>query len=220
MKRKCAKEALKLISDGMIVGLGGGSTIAYLVEYIAKQKLDIKIVSPSTTTLKLCLEKGLVVLPMWSVDHIDLAFDGCDEVDLQLNCLKSGGAIHTKEKIIASMADDYVLLVDESKVYEKLPLFMPIAIEVFPEALSYVMKCLSAMNADVKVRSTTSKDGGTISDNGNVIVDAKFSDVKDLKQLNKELMKICGVIDISLFYQIASLVISVDEDHIRYIGEK
>lgn len=72
----------------------------------------------------LCLKHQLCVVPTWSVDHVDIAFDGCDEVDLRLNALKSGGAIHTKEKIIASMANDYVLLVDESKVFEKLPLIM------------------------------------------------------------------------------------------------
>ena len=220
MKKRCAREALKLIKNGMIVGLGGGSTISYLVEYIQESQLDIKVVSPSTTTLKLCLEHNLTVLPTWNVDHIDIAFDGCDEVDLQLNCLKSGGAIHTKEKIIASMADQYVLLVDESKVYETLPLHLPIALEVFPEALSYVIRCLKNMKADVEVRPTSSKDGGTISDNGNYIVNALFNNVNDLKTLNDCLLNICGVIDTSLFYEIASQVISVDEDRVRYITKE
>ena len=121
MKERCALAALKYIKPGMVVGLGGGSTISYLVKFIKEENIDIKVVTPSFQTAKCCIENGLNLIPAWSIDHIDIAFDGCDEVDLSLNALKSGGAIHTKEKIIASMADEYVLLVDESKVFEKLP---------------------------------------------------------------------------------------------------
>lgn len=220
MKKRCAYEALKLIHDGMVVGLGGGSTISYLVSYIQESNLDIKVVSPSSTTTWLCIEKGLTVLPTWCIDHVDIAFDGCDEVDLNLNCLKSGGAIHTKEKIIASMADEYILLVDESKVYEILPLNLPIALEVIPEALAYVLKCLKQMNANAEVRPTSSKDGGTISDHGNYIVNAKFENIQNIKQLHDDLLNICGVNDISLFCGIATKVISVDEAALRYIGGK
>ena len=107
MKRKCAKEALSYIKDKSIIGLGGGTTISYLVSYIKESELDVKIVTPSFETEKLCIENGLVVLPTWSVESISVAFDGCDEIDKELNALKSGGGIHTKEKIIASMADEY-----------------------------------------------------------------------------------------------------------------
>lgn len=220
MKKRCAHEALKLIKDGMVVGLGGGTTISYLVEFIQEKNLDIKVVSPSMTTLQLCIKYGLIVLPTWSIHHVDIAFDGCDEVDLDLNCLKSGGAIHTKEKIIASMADEYILLVDESKVYEKLPFHLPIALEVLPDALSYVMNCLSQLGAMVKVRQTNQKDGGIISDNGNYIIDALFNNVKDIQQLNSQLSSICGIVETSLFYHIATKVIAVDENHTRYIGGK
>lgn len=217
MKQRCAREALKLIKDGMIIGLGGGSTIAYLVDYVKEAALEVKVVTPSFTTAKLCLENGLVVLPTWSVDHVDVAFDGCDEVDLNLNALKSGGAIHTKEKIIASMADDYILLVDENKVFETLPFNLPVALEVIPESLGYVCRKVKAMNGEIEIRPTKSKDGGTISDNGNYILNAKFSEVEDLKQLNDDLLAICGVIDISLFYNIATKVISVDEEGYRIL---
>ena len=192
MKQRCAREALKLIKNNMTIGLGGGSTISYLVGYIKEAQLDVKVVTPSLSTAQSCIKNGLHLLPTWAVDHLDIAFDGCDEVDLKLNALKSGGAIHTKEKIIASMADDYVLLVDESKVFEQLPLNLPIALEVFPEALSYVTKKLNNMNA-------------------------KFEKVEDLKKLNDDLLAICGVIDTSLFYNIATKVISVDQEGSRVI---
>jgi len=105
LKKICAKEAMKYIKNGMIVGLGGGRSIAYLIEYIKEDKnLKVKVVTPSTKTKMLCIENELEVLHTCSVDKIDVAFDGCDQVDKALNALKSGGGIHTKEKLIASMA--------------------------------------------------------------------------------------------------------------------
>lgn len=104
MKKKCAMEALKYIKDKSIIGLGGGSTISYLVSYIKETGLDVEIVTPSSVTERQCIENGLKVVPAWAVDSISVAFDGCDEIDNNLTALKSGGGIHTKEKIIASMA--------------------------------------------------------------------------------------------------------------------
>lgn len=83
MKKKCALYASKLVKDGMVVGLGGGSTISYLVDYV-KDK-DIKVVSPSSKTVLLAQKAGMTVLNTQYVDHVDIAFDGCDEVDSHLN---------------------------------------------------------------------------------------------------------------------------------------
>lgn len=217
MKQKCALEALKYIKDGMIVGLGGGSTVGYLIEYLASKQMNIQIVTPSYQTASLCIKHHLQVVPTWSVHHIDIAFDGCDEVDLQLNALKSCGAIHTKEKIIASMADDYVLLVEESKVFETLPFHHSVTIEVIPEAMSYVKKQVEKLNAMVSMRKSSAKDGYTISDHGNFIMEAKFNDVKDIAQLNHDLHQIVGIVDTSLFVEIATFVLSVDDMYVRVI---
>ena len=105
MKQLCAKEALKYIKDGMCIGLGGGSTIGYLAEYLAKEERKITVVTPSDDTAELCKNLGLMVLSLEMTAHINIAFDGCDELDKELNALKANGAIHTKEKIIASMAE-------------------------------------------------------------------------------------------------------------------
>lgn len=217
MKERCAREALKYIKDGMVVGLGGGSTISYLVAYIADRGLDVSVVTPSYQTATLCLEHQLPVLPTWVVDHVDIAFDGCDEVDLELNALKSGGAIHTKEKIIAQMADDYVLLVDETKVYEKLPFNKSVAVEVIPEAKAFVTKQLTALGVEVKMRTSAAKDGYTISDQGNFILDAYFKDVADIRALAEALHKIAGIVETSLFVDEVSFVLSVDDLSVRII---
>lgn len=217
MKQKCALAALKYIKDEMIIGLGGGSTVGYLVEMIAEKKMNIQIVTPSYQTASLCLQHHLKVIPTWSVDHVDIAFDGCDEVDLNLNALKSGGAIHTKEKIIASMADDYVLLVDESKVFEKLPFDHSITLEVIPEAKNYVIKQIEQLGGQACMRTSLTKDGYTISDHGLFIMEAKFDDVCDIKQLNEDLNSIVGIVDTSLFVNLATFVLSVDDMHVRVI---
>lgn len=218
MKQKCAREALKYIENGMTVGLGGGATISYLVEYLEKENLDIQVVTPSYQTASLCLEHHLTVLPTWSVDHIDIAFDGCDEVDLKLNALKSGGAIHTKEKIIAAMADQYILLVDESKVYEKLPFYKSVTLEVIPEAKAYVTKQIEKLGGIVSMRTSKAKDGYTISDHGNFIMEAKFNNVEDIEKLNHDFNQITGIVDTSLFVGVVTSVLSVDDGYVRVIG--
>ncbi|MDO5352989.1 MAG: ribose 5-phosphate isomerase A [Succinatimonas sp.] len=220
MKRRCAKEALKYIENGMIVGLGGGSTISYLVEYLEKENLDIQVVTPSHQTAMLCLEHHLTVLPTWSVSCIDVAFDGCDEVDLNLNALKSNGAIHTKEKIIASMAKQYILLVDESKVYERLPFYKSVTLEVIPEAKSYVIKQVEKLGGKVSMRTSQAKDGVTISDHGNFIMDVKFDKVKDVIKLDNDLRGIVGIIDTSLFVDVVTSVLSVDEKCVHVIKRR
>jgi len=217
MKKRCALEALKYIKDGMTIGLGGGSTISFLVQYIEEKQLDVKVVTPSYQTASLCLQHHLNVIPTWSVSQVDIAFDGCDEVDLKLNALKSGGAIHTKEKIIASMAKDYVLLVDESKVYETLPFEHSVTIEVIPESMTYVKEQLTKLGAQVSMRTSSAKDGYTISDHGNFIMEAKFDKVEDIQALNNAFNQMTGIVDTSLFVGQATFVLSVDDQHVRMI---
>ena len=90
MKKRCALRALELIEDGMTIGLGGGSTISFLISFIRDAKRDVQIVTPSYSTAALCAAAGLTVIPTHLISQIDLAFDGCDEVDQSLNALKSG----------------------------------------------------------------------------------------------------------------------------------
>lgn len=217
MKQRCAHEALTYIQPNMIVGLGGGRTVAYLAAELAHTQVPVQIVTPSYETAALCLAHHLPVLPTWSIDHVDIAFDGCDEVDEQLNALKSGGAIHTKEKIIAAMADDYVLLVDQSKVFERLPFHHPVTLEVIPEAAAHVKKQLQKLGGEVTFRTGKAKDGYTISDHGNWIMDAAFSEVNDIPALNDELNHIVGIVETSLFVGFVSFALAADETHIHKI---
>lgn len=208
MKKTCAKYASKFIKDGMVVGLGGGSTIQYLIDYV-KDK-DIQVVTPSVKTALKAQKEGLTVLNTQYVDHVDIAFDGCDEVDFNLNALKSGGGIHTQEKIIASMANEYIVLIDESKFHETLAFKTPVVVEVLPKAYGIVKKKLQLLNGNVVERVSDNKDGIMISDEGNLLLDVYFTDVNDISKLNQTLLMMPGVVDTSLFVDMITGIIMVN----------
>lgn len=220
LKRICAKEALRYIKNGMTVGLGGGRSIAYLIEYIKEEKdLKVKIVTPSTQTKMFCIENGLEVLHTGFVDKVDIAFDGCDQVDENLNALKSGGGIHTKEKLIASMSDEYILLVDEAKVEKVLTFKAPVVLEILEDSFKYVERKVLELGGKPTVRSSDIKDGFTISDNGNLLMNVSFDSVKDINELSSSLINICGVLETSLFTNVITKAIVASENGIRVISK-
>lgn len=217
LKKLSANEALKYIKENMIIGLGGGRSISYLIEYIREENINVKIVTPSMKTKAICLEKGLEVLHTEFVDKIDVAFDGCDQVDKSLNALKSNGGIHTKEKIIASMAEEYILLVDEEKFVDKLTFEIPVVLEVVCDSLKLVENKIRALNGEPKVRCSENKDGFTVTDNGNILIDVLFKEVDDIRELNKKIISICGVIETSLFTNEVTKVLVASENEIKII---
>lgn len=220
MKLKCAKKALEFIEDGMTVGLGGGSTVALLIQEIEKEKKKIQAVTPSFDTRELCIEHHIPVVPLEMTDKIDVAFDGCDEVDMQLNALKSCGGIHTREKLAASMAEKYILLADEEKLKEKLEFGYPVTLEVLPGARAYVKKCLKEMGAEVTERRSKQKAGLVISDDGNYLMEAKFSGVEEAKKLSDCLDRIPGIVEHSLFCNVVEAAIVVKSNGITMIEKE
>ena len=183
----------------MTIGLGAGETIEYLIEFINMGTTDVKIVSPSMKTALLCKRHGIQVIPTWLCDHIDIAFDGCNQIDRSLNCIKTLGALHTQKKMIGAMADQYIILADENKFVEQVDFQVPLAVEILKDGFSYVLKTLFDMGLRAKARITNDKDGYVITDGGNLIVDVDFQSVKDPIETNKAICNILGVIDTSLF---------------------
>ncbi|MGP7817133.1 ribose 5-phosphate isomerase A [Niallia sp. 01092] len=219
IKKRCAKEALQFIHPNTIIGLGGGSTIAYLINYIQSTNLAVKIVTPSTKTRMLCINNGLEVLPTSSVEKVSVAFDGCDEVDEQLFALKSGGGIHTKEKLIANMAEEYILLIDESKFVPSLTCKHPIVLEILEDSLTYVEKKIHEIGGKCSIRHSAEKDGYTISDNGNLLMDVHFEKVDDFTTLQEKLKSICGVVETSLFTKEVTKVLIAKETGFQVISK-
>ncbi|WP_297430526.1 ribose 5-phosphate isomerase A [Clostridium sp.] len=221
LKKKCAKEAMKYIKDGMIVGLGGGKSIAYLIEYIAGDKnLKVKVVTPSIKTKMLCIENGLEVLHTSFIEKVDVAFDGCNQLDENLNALKSGGGIHTKEKLIASMSEEFIILLDDEKFEKKLTFKSPVTLEILEDSLKYVERKVLELGGKPIIRSSDIKDGFTISDSGNLLLDVSFNEVEDVYGLNNNLINICGVIETSLFANVVTKAIIANEKDIKIISRK
>lgn len=213
IKMITAKLALPYIESNMVIGLGGGTTIAYVVEYLAHKGLfDVKVVTPSETIKEACRKVGLEVLDLSLVTDIDIAFDGCDYVDEDFNALKSGGGIHTDEKLIARMAKQYILLVDESKLEKKLSFLTPVVLECIRTARSYIQKEVEKLGGHAEPRKSYAKDGFTISDHGNLLIDAEFDQVEDITALNRRLKDICGVVETSLFTEEVSRVLVASDD--------
>ena len=204
MKQKCAKAAYEMIKDGMVIGLGGGRTIAFLIEELKNGNKKVKAVTPSEDTMNLCVKAGIEVLPLEFVKQIDIAFDGCNEIDKNLNALKTDGGIFTREKIVAVMAKDYVILADEEKYSDELTFEHAVAVEVIKSAKEYVKSKLEEM-------------GTLVSDDGNYLMNAYFEKGQDVKVLDEKLKHITGIVETSLFYNIVSKVLIAGESGIRVI---
>lgn len=207
MKKRCAKEALKFVPEHGIIGLGGGSTIAYLAEYVRAERPGVSVVTPSKDTKKHCEKLGITVLLTEEVSEVKIAFDGCDQVDYQLNAYKSAGGIHTKEKIIGKMAKEYMLLVDESKVVSKLFYDFPVVLEIVPEAKGYLASKLSKMNMTYQMRTPELMEV--------FIEDSKM----DMGEIDNILKSFTGVVETSLFYQVATKALVVTQND-SYMIEK
>ncbi|MDO4555664.1 MAG: ribose 5-phosphate isomerase A [Lachnospiraceae bacterium] len=217
MKRACAHAAFEMIKDGMTIGLGGGSTVAFLIEELEQSGKRITAVTPSGDTKELCLTHHIPIQNLEDTAHVDLAFDGCDELDYNLNALKSCGGIHVREKIMASMADQYILLADEEKYKETLQFHYPVTIEVIKAARTVVKKNLMHLGAEVKERHSDQKAGLLISDDGNYLMEAYFTNVKDSKSLSDTLDQMAGIAGHSLFCAIAKKAIVAKKEKIDII---
>lgn len=217
MKHKCAIKAFEMIEPGMTIGLGGGASVALLIRELEQHPKKVSAVTPSADTMELCRQSRIPVLPMEMTAHIDLAFDGCDALDYQLNALKSRGGIHTREKIMAAMAAEYILLADEGKLEERLAFSVPVAIEALPAAKAYVKTCLTDMGAAVTERRGDGKAGLVISDDGNYLLDASFSEAQDAQLLSNALDKMPGIVGHSLFHGMVSKAIIAGAQGVRVL---
>lgn len=225
LKEIVALEAAKMVRDGAVVGLGTGSTaalaIAELGIRIREEGLEIVGVPTSYGSAMIARENGIGIRTLDDVSRIDIAIDGADEVDPQKNLIKGGGGAHTREKVVDGLADLFVVIVDESKLVKHLGQKSPVPLEVLPFAVNSVIKKLQGMGGNPAVRMGVKKDGPVITDQGNMIIDARFPEIRDPKTLELELNDIPGVVENGLFVGMAHVVLigttEEGEDIIRRI---
>ena len=213
MKKAVAEAAVKEIESDMVVGLGSGSTAALMIKNLAHaldtNKLkNIKGVPTSFQSEVLSLELGIPILDLASVDKIDLAIDGADEVDPSLQLIKGGGACHVREKLVASKAERLLIVVDESKLVKKLNLDFPLPLEVLPSAWKQVKELIERMGALVTLRMASKKAGPVVTDQGNLVLDILFEGgIDDPKNLESKLNNIPGVLENGLFVDLTDKVL-------------
>lgn len=210
-KRFAAVAAAHLIEDDMVVGIGTGSTMAFLIEAlgqrIAQEGLHVVGVPTSYQSRLLCMKLGIPMRDMQDTASVDLAIDGADEVDGNLDLIKGGGASQTREKIVAAMARQFVVIIDESKLVDKLGSTFAIPIEVLPAALAFVENAIRQLGGDPVLRIGLRKDGPVVTDNGQFLFDVRFPPTADLRAVDKVLHNTPGVIETGLFFDMAKKVL-------------
>ena len=197
----------------MILGLGSGSTAALMMRSLAEEirsgKLkNIRGVATSFQSEVLALELDIPLIDLASVSQIDLAIDGADEVDPGFQLIKGGGACHVREKLVASKADEFLIVIDETKLVQKLNKSFPLPVEVLPNSWKLVQDVISEMNGSSHLRMATKKAGPIVTDQGNLILDVLFNDgINNPKDIEMSINNIPGVLENGLFVDITDKVL-------------
>ena len=193
-KRLAAEKAIEYVEDGMIVGVGTGSTVAYFIDALAKIQHRIKgAVSSSDQSTARLKQHGIEVLELNHTGNLSLYVDGADECDANKNLIKGGGAALTREKIIAEASERFVCIIDPSKQVKVLGRF-PLPVEVIPMARSLVARRIMDMTGGQPAWRE-----GVVTDNGNVILDIHHLEITDPVKLERELNQLPGVVSVGLF---------------------
>ena len=196
-KISVAKKAIDYIknkfSKDMILGIGTGSTVNFFIDELSEYKnLFLGVVSSSKASSKLLTDIGIDIFSLNDVNEISFYIDGADEVSSENFLIKGGGGAHTLEKIVASASNEFICIVDKSKLVDNLGSF-PLPVEVIPESRSYVSRKIIALGGEPKFRE------GFLTDQGNQIVDIHNIEIRSPLKLEMELNNIPGVVDNGIF---------------------
>jgi ribose 5-phosphate isomerase A len=209
-KRIVASEAAKHVQEGFIVGLGSGSTVAFVIQEIGRRMLQdgLRILGVPTSSQAMMLAVASVI-PLTTLDEypsLDLAIDGADQIDKKLNMIKGGGGAMTREKIVASATKQFIVVADETKLVEKLGTNCRVPVEVLSFALATATASIKELGGRPLLRESRGKVGAVVTDNGNYIVDIDFDPINEVQKLNQRLKLIPGVIETGLFIEMADIV--------------
>ena len=213
MKQAVAVAAVDQIRDGMVVGLGSGSTAALMIRGLGEKlrRGDLKDITGVTTSFQgevLAAELGIPLKSLNAISRIDLAIDGADEVDPHFQLIKGGGACHVQEKLVARRAERFVVVVDATKLVDTLNLGFLLPVEVLPGAWRQVRGQLAEMGGRADLRMAVRKAGPVVTDQGNLVLDVAFSGgIQDPERLEKEINNLPGVLENGLFVNLTDQVL-------------
>jgi ribose 5-phosphate isomerase A len=217
-KELAAQRALEFITDGMVVGLGTGSTATHFIRLLgARVQTGLKIRGIPSSQSSETLAKSLLIpiIDFAQTSRIDVTVDGADEIAPGLALLKGGGGALLREKIVASASQKFIVVADSSKIVEHLGKF-PLPVEVIPMAAPLVAAKLSALKIRAQVRQQSS-GGDYITDEGNLILDCDCGPILDPPALAREIRAIVGVVEHGLFLNMADLAIVSSESEISLL---
>ena len=213
MKQAVADAAVNQIKDGMVLGLGSGSTAALMIQGLGAKLAsgELKNIVGVTTSFQgevLAAELKIPLLSLNAVDRIDLAIDGADEVDPSFQLIKGGGACHVQEKLVAARAERFVVVVDSTKLVDRLNLGFLLPVEVLPGAWRQVKQNLEGLGGHAELRMAQRKAGPVVTDHGNLVLALKLNDgIADPTALEQTINNIPGVLENGLFVNLADEVL-------------
>jgi len=199
-KRAAGYRAADMVEDGMVIGLGTGSTVFYAIEALSEKIREGLSVSGVPTSYQTAIRAREYGVPLTTLDDspiLDLAIDGADQIDPQHRMIKGRGAALTREKCVASAAFQFVVVADEAKMVPKLGGVVPV--ETLPFATTTAMAQLRGLGCRPFIREAVKKDGPVITDNGNFIVDCHFDEIANPGELETAIAVIPGVVESGLF---------------------
>ena len=219
MKRLAAEKACDYIEDGMILGLGTGSTVDYALRKIGKmvnEGIKIKGIPTSFRTKKIAIEEKIPLTSLEDNPEIDLTIDGADEVDSELRLIKGGGGALTREKMIAYYSKKVIIIIDETKVVKMLGIDFSLPVEVVKFGWTLTKNKLKEFNCNVELRKIMNNP--YITDNSNYIIDCEFDRIKDPEQLDIDINNIPGVVENGLFIGLADEIIVGSKQGIKTLS--
>jgi ribose 5-phosphate isomerase A len=214
-KRLVAKRATEFVKDGMVVGLGTGTTATLFIRELAARGLKIRCVASSDASHELAESLGMRVATLTELPELDVYIDGADEIarvpGMGFALIKGGGGALLREKIVASAAKSFIVVADSTKMVEVLGKF-PLPVEVVKMALPLVQPRLAALGLNPKLRQAKSGAGPYITDEGNYILDCACGRIDDPRKTAAAIRAIVGVVEHGLFLGMATLALVAGEN--------
>lgn len=213
-KRRAGEAAAVRVDDGMVVGLGSGTTAGHAIDALGAEieaGLDAVGVPTSYQAAERARAAGVPVRSLEDVPGVSIAIDGADQV-VDWTLIKGGGAAHTREKLVDAAAEEFVVVIDPSKRADTLS--HPVPIEVLPDARRQVSDRVAGLDATVSLRTATAKSGPVVTDNGNLVLDAAFDTIDDPGRLGETLSTIPGVVGHGLFVGLADTIVTGTTDDV------
>jgi ribose 5-phosphate isomerase A len=218
-KELVATHTANQVKDGMLVGLGTGSTANYFIEALAKRRkeegLQVTVAASSMVSTIKAQQLGLPLVAIEHLSRLDIYVDGADEVTPELTLLKGRGYDLVREKLMARAADQFLVLVDQSKMVARIGEKFPIPVEVMPFAWSLVKRRLEALGGQGDLRQNAAKDGLAITSHGSLVLDMTFDKSIGSHELDVILNATPGVVEHGIFFQLTSVLMLAKDGYVE-----